>query len=124
MYPFTVKFVLCLILMEPFKTPARWMPKVGCLLDGARNMVPVGKVYGKLELFEMQAYLGNSVKKSFIQVREKWISSLSHPCLDEYCCIVHWHEFLAPVVSLHVEALSYCIVSKTFAIGFQKTFDN
>ena len=117
MYPFTVKFVLCLILMEPFKTPARWMPKVGCLLDGAGNMLLVGEVFGKLGLLETQAYLGISVQNLFRRNRGKWIASLSHFCLDEYSCIVHWHEVFASAAIFQVESLSYCIVSETFAIG-------
>ena len=118
MYPFTVKFVFCLVLWNILKHLLDLRPA------GAINMVLAGEFYGKLELFEMKAYLENSVQKSFIQNREIWISSLPHHCFDEYSCIVHRLEFLAPVVSLQMEALSYCIVSKTFAFGFQQTFDN
>ena len=60
--------------------------------------------------------------------RYKWrklvTPSILLHCIDGYSCHRYWIEFSQLCFKFHIEVSSYCTLTETFAIGFQKRFDH
>ena len=64
-----------------------------------------------------------------IWFRHKWrklvTASLLLDCIDGYSCLRYWNEFFFQLCfRLWIEVFSFCTLTETFAIEFQKWFDH
>ena len=83
------------------------------------------KTRKNLELFEMQTCHWPVAQ---IWFRHKWgklvTASLLLGCIDWYSCLRYWNEFFQLWFRFYIEVFSYCTLTETFAIGFQKWFEH
>ena len=83
------------------------------------------KTRRNLELFEMHTWLWPAAQICF---RQKWwklvTASLLLLFIDGCSCLHYWNEFFSAVFHVLEWSFSYCTMTETFAIGFQKWFDH
>ena len=83
------------------------------------------KTRKKLELFQMHTCLWPCAQ---IWFRYKWrnlvTASLLLHCNDGYSYRRYWNEFFQLCFMFQIEVFSYCTLTETFAIRFQKWFDH
>ena len=83
-----------------------------------------GKTRKNLEVFEMHTYLWPGAQIWFRHKRKKLIAAflLLH-FIGGYGCLRYWNEFFQLCFMFSIEVFSYCALTETYAIGFQKWFD-
>ena len=83
------------------------------------------KTRKSLELFEMHTCLWPGAQ---IWFRHKWrklvTASVSLHFIGGYSCLRCWNEFFQRCFLFSIEVFSYCALTETYAIGFQKWFDH
>ena len=116
----TVITVLWQKLMEPINAPARWRP-CACL----KCVSGLQRLEKNLEVFEMHTCHWPGAQ---IWFKHKWgklvTASLLLDFIDWYSCLRYWNEFFQLWFRFYFEVLSYCSLTETFAIGFQKWLDH
>ena len=83
------------------------------------------KTRKNLEIFEMHTCHWPGAQ---IWFRHKWrklvTASLLLHCIDGCSCLRYWNEFFQLCFRLWIEVFSFCTLTETFAIEFQKWFDH
>ena len=83
------------------------------------------KTRRNLEFFEMHTCLWPGAQ---IWFRQKWrtlvIASLLFHCSGGFSCLRYWSEFFQLCFRFLIEVFSYCTLTETYAIVFQKRFDH
>ena len=84
-----------------------------------------GKTRKSLEVFEMHTYLWPGAQIWFRHKRKKLIAAflLLH-FIGGHSCLRYWNEFFQLCFMFSIEVFSYCALTETYAIGFQKWFDH
>ena len=83
------------------------------------------KTRKNLEHFQMHTCLWTGAQ---IWFRHKWRNVVTAffllHCIDGFSYRCYWNEFFQLCFMFEIEVFSYCTLTETFAIGFQKWFDH
>ena len=115
---FTVIIVLWKILMEPVNAHARWWPCV-CLEcgSGLRSLEKTLDFFRCIHVFDRVLKCGSDINEG------NWLQLLFHFfVLVGIVASLIWMSFSQLCFRFYIEVLSYCTLTETFAIGFQKWF--
>ena len=108
------------MLMEPVNAPARWWP-CACLkcVSGLRRLEKTLNFLRCIHVFDLVLKYGSDINGgSWLQLLFYFIVSIG------IVAYVIGMSFFQLCFRFQIEVFSYCTLTETFAIGFQKLFDH
>ena len=117
---YTVLIVLWKMLIELVKAPARWWPCARLkFFSGLRRLEKTLNFLRCIHVIDLVFKYGSDINEgNLIQLLFYFI------VLMGIVASVIWMSFFSCVLGFRLKFFSYCTLTETFAIGFQKWFDH